>query len=52
MKNNGKTCKNCGNKYWDWDSCCSEPLFNKIKMNKPNKPNKQTDQRSLCKYDP
>jgi len=28
MSYNGKTCKNCGHKWYAWDSCCHEPLFN------------------------
>ncbi len=28
MTNNGKICKNCGHKYFGWDPCCQEPLFN------------------------
>jgi hypothetical protein len=27
MSNNGQTCLNCGQKYWDWDFCCQAPAF-------------------------
>ena len=42
MTNNGKTCKNCGLKYWNWDICCQKPLFDTPE--KKQKPKITTEQ--------